>query len=185
MTLARHIPPLSKTRGLTALDLAVSLAIIAVLVAAAVPAIRQIGMHQRMKAAIGQFHSDLNLARSQSINQAFHAVMCPRDATGACADTGTWQHGWLVFFDGNDDREWQQHETLLRDAPAVDGPRILSSGHRTRLRFFPNGTAPGSNATITFCDDRGNEAARQLTLSASGRTRLKSAGETDTRQCEA
>jgi type IV fimbrial biogenesis protein FimT len=179
-----HSPAGRGCRGLTAFDLVVSLAIIAILTSAAVPAMGHILMHQRMKAAVSQLQSDLALARSEAIDRASRIVTCPQAPTGACADTGTWQHGWLIFQDSNDDRAWQAGEPLLRRASAIDGMQIVSSAHRVRLRFFPNGTAPGSNATLSFCDARGPRATRQLTLSASGRIRLKSGTETDTSACE-
>lgn len=162
--------------GLTALELVVSLAIVAVLTAATVPALRQALAEHRLRAAVARLHSDLAFARSQAIHRSGEVVCCPGSG-GDCLDGAEWQHGWHVFQDMNGDRERQAEESLLRRTSSLDGVRILGSPHRNRLRFFPNGTAPGSNATLTFCDDRGAEAARQLSVSATGRIRDTPPGE--------
>lgn len=161
----RHPP------GFTALELVIALAIAAILLVAGVPALRQFTMQQRMRAAVSTLHSSLVLARAEAIVRTGRTVACPHSDGGPCSPVGEWHTGWQIFQDLNDDREWQSAEPLLRRVRALDGLRILSSRHRTRLRFFPNGSAPGSNATIVFCDGRGPGAAYQLTVSPSGRIR--------------
>lgn len=160
--------------GLTALDLVVTLAIISILIAAAVPALRQLFMQQRMKAAVAALHSGLVLARNSAIHRNGYIVLCPSNQEDSgCADDVEWQGGWIVFADLDGDRERSgEQEPLLRRGDAFPQMSILSSAYRTRLRFYPNGSAPGSNARLTFCDARGPETARQLVLSASGRVRI-------------
>lgn len=174
----RRDPP-----GFTALELVITLTITAILLVAGVPALRQFTMQQRMRAAVSTLHSSLVLARSEAIVRAGRTVTCPHRAGGPCSEDGEWHTGWRVFQDVNDDREWQATEPVLRQVQGLDGLRILSSRHRTRLRFFPNGTAPGSNATVVFCDDRGPGAARQLTVSPSGRIRRAQATAAAAAQC--
>jgi type IV fimbrial biogenesis protein FimT len=171
--------------GLTALDLVITLAIIALLLATAVPALKDYSMNQRMKSALARFHASLTMARSEAINLGGRVVVCPAAGNTACRDNGEWNLGWMVFLDRNDDRELQADEPLLVSEPGAEGLGISGSRHRTRLRFFANGTAPGSNAGITFCDARGAAEARQITLSASGRIRVKTAEESDVAACEA
>jgi len=178
-----HVQPLSLHSGFTALDVVVTLAIAALLLLSGVPALRQHTMQQHMKSAISSLHSDLVLARSEAIGRAARIVVCPLSDGGPCAASGEWQQGWRIFHDVNDDRQWQASEPLLRQAQGVEGLLILSSDYRTRLRFFPNGTAPGSNATITFCDGRGPGAAQQITVSASGRIRRKPDAGTVPQEC--
>ena len=171
--------------GITALDLLITLAVIAVAMAIAVPALRDYSANYRLKAALGRFHASLAIARAEAIGRSTRIVICPADADGGCAATGAWQRGWKTFVDTDDDREHGTDEILLRSEPDTPQVRILTSVHRTRLRFFANGSAPGSNATITFCDARGARSARQVTLSPSGRIHVRTPEETDHRVCEA
>ena len=185
MSEPRPASTLRKASGLTALDLVITLAIIALLLTTAAPALKDYALNQRMQSALARFHASLAMARSEAINRGGRVVVCPSAEIAACAESGDWQHGWMVFLDRNDDREYQPGEPLLTSEPGVGDLAIRGSRHRTRLRFFANGSAPGSNASITFCDARGAVAARQLTLSASGRIRLKTPKESDGAACEA
>ncbi len=152
------------------MDLLVSLAIVALLIAAGVPALRHYVAEQRMKAAVTRFHTDLALARNEAVQRAARVVVCPASADDCITDP-LWHLGWKSFEDRNDDRDWQDGEPVFRTGAPAPHLDITGSTHRTRLRFFPNGTAPGSNATITLCDGRGAARARQVRLSASGRIR--------------
>jgi type IV fimbrial biogenesis protein FimT len=169
--------------GITALDLLVTLAVVVLLVAAGTPSLRHYLSEQRMKAAVNLLYSDLVLARNEAISRNARIVVCPAGEEGSCSGSPRWHEGWLVFLDANDDRDWQTDETSLRRAARVRQLRINGSAYRTRLRFFPNGTAPGSNATLTFCDQRGARSARQIALSASGRIRQVAPGQADVTAC--
>jgi type IV fimbrial biogenesis protein FimT len=173
------------SHGLTALDLVITLAIIALGMATALPALKEFSLNQRMKSSLATVHAGLALARNEAINHSGRVVMCPAINGDECGDVGEWHEGWIIFLDRNDDREHQPDEALLGTGMKIDHHRILSSKHRTRLRFYANGTAPGSNANLTFCDARGAEAARQVSLSASGRIRVRPHDETNGAACEA
>jgi type IV fimbrial biogenesis protein FimT len=175
----------TRSSGLTALDLLIALSLLAIVLTMAMPAFRELALNQRMKAAIAAMHSSLAFARSAAIEHNAHIVVCPVSTPTRCADQAEWRRGWLVFQDLNDDRELQTQEPLLRRGNPAAQLRILGSASRTRLRFFSNGSAPGSNASLTFCDARGSGSARQITLSASGRIRTRSTQESDGTACEA
>ena len=157
--------------GLTALELLIALTIITVLVSAGVPAFRAFGLNQRMNAAVTALQSDLQYARSESIHGSTHTVVCPGKAQSGCLVEQDWDRGWIVFSDPNADRTRQPEETLLRVGGALHQVAISSSQSRRRLHFFPNGTAPGSNTSILFCDARGMSHARQIRISNTGRIR--------------
>lgn len=180
-------PTSRSSRGLTAVEVVIALTIVALALALAAPTLKDYRTHQRMRSALALFVADLSAARSEAVQRGSRVVVCPVTEGMLCRDRATieWQDGWLVFEDANDDRERQASEPVLRATPALAGLRVLGSRHRSRLRFFPNGTAPGSNASVTFCDARGLTYARQVSLSASGRIRLKTAEESDGGACQA
>lgn len=162
-------------RGVTALELMIALAIIALLFAAGVPTARKLTRNTALDAAVGQLHSDLALARNQAILRGGATVVCPARQPAGC-DAGThWQAGWLLFQDFNGDRERQPAEPLLRHGQPAPGVRIQSSAGRTRLRFTPSGAAAGSNVRIAFCAGPEAVPARYLFVSNSGRIRTAEA----------
>ena len=77
--------------GFTALELLISMAIAAILLAAAVPAFKTYSWNLRLKTAIDTLETDLNLARSRAINMNATTVVCPieppaQDSDFECAD---------------------------------------------------------------------------------------------------
>lgn len=157
--------------GFTLLELLVTLVILVIGLSLAVPALQDYLLNMRQRAAVTALQSDLQFARGQAVHRNTHVVACPRATGSRCLDRPEWELGWLVFEDRNGDREHQPAEALLRDAGPVEHLDVRSAAARGRLRFLPSGAAPGSNATITFCDRRGATRARALVLSNTGRVR--------------
>jgi type IV fimbrial biogenesis protein FimT len=170
-------------RGFTALELMVTMAIVAILLTAGVPAFKNYGWNLRMRAAMDGLQTDLNLARSRAISHHIQTVICPATSSSGCSGFSDWQDGWIVFTDLNGDKNKQDGEPLLKSADAVEFLEINSSRSRNYLRFYPNGTAPGSNITILFCDQRGAEKAGTITVSNSGRIRMDTNGAEPTENC--
>lgn len=168
----------SLVRGITALELMVTMAVIAILLATAVPAFRAYTWNHRMRTAMDVLQTDLNLARGHAISHNAETIVCPAIDSAACSGTPDWQNGWIIFTDLNGDRQKQPGEPLHKRANKVEFLSISSSRFRSYLRFYPNGTAPGSNITILFCDRRGAEHAGKILVSNTGRIRTESnAGE--------
>jgi len=166
----------SRCAGVTALDLLITLTIVTLLLSAGVPAFRSYGQNQRLTAAVSSLQSDLQFARGEAIRLATHTLACPGSPLEGCLTARDWNRGWIVFADLNGDREWQAGESLLKSGAPLAQLAVTSPASRSRLRFFPNGTAPGSNTSITFCDARGTAYARQIRVSNSGRIRRVEAG---------
>jgi len=162
--------------GITVLELMVTMAIVAILLATGVPTFKNYGWNLRMKTAMDALQTDLNLARSRAISHNIQTVICPASNNSDCSGQSTWQDGWIVFTDLNGDRQKQDGEPLLKFAGATEFLEISSSRSRSYLRFYPNGTAPGSNISILFCDRRGAEYAGLIAVSNTGRIRTETKG---------
>ena len=170
-------------QGFTALELIVTMAIITILLTMGVPAFENYGWNLRMKTAMDQLQTDLNLARGQAISQNSQTVICPANDDNDCSGQSEWQRGWIVFTDLNGDRHRQDSEPLHKHAGAMEMLSISSSRSRSFLRFYPNGSAPGSNISILFCDKRGAAQAGTITVSNSGRIRMQTNGSEPSENC--
>jgi len=170
-------------QGFTALELIVTMSIIAILLATGVPAIKNYSWNLRMKTAMDLLQTDLNLARGFAVSHNIQTIICPATDSNDCSGQSTWQDGWMVFTDLNADRHKQAGEPLLKQAAAVAMMNISSSGSRSNLRFYPSGSAPGSNTTILFCDKRGAAYAGTITISNSGRIRIQTNGREPSENC--
>jgi len=175
-----------KTRNssaFTLLELMITISIVAILATLGVPAFVEFTQKQAISAAINSLHSDLLLARSRAIYEDVPVVACPGNAQSGCTDSAEWSRGWIVFADFNADRTLQDDETLVRRAMPVEHMAINSSTGRTSFRFYPNGSTPGSNGSISFCGPGGPKLARKLVISNLGRIRRDVAPGLDSSNC--
>lgn len=157
--------------GFTLLELVITLVVFTILLLIAVPSFESWQARQTMNSAIHALKQDLLAARSHAIALGADMVACPGDPVGGCVDDSEWADGWLVFQDINGDRAFSGGEPLVRNTQGFDRIRVFTSSGRKTLRFYPNGTAPGSNGSIWFCGARGPEHAERLVLSNVGRLR--------------
>lgn len=172
-----------KDTGVTAFELLVAMTIVAILLSTGVPAVKNYTWNLRLRTAMDSLQTDLNLARAHAISHNTAMVICPAETADNCSDMTRWQDGWIVFTDLNGDHRRQDSEALVKHAGEVDFVDINSSRSRTYLRFYPNGSAPGSNVSIVFCDQRGARYAGKILLSNSGRIRSETGGIKATANC--
>lgn len=167
------------SRGFTLVEVLVVVAIAAVLQAIAVPAMANLIASNRQTTAINTLFSSLLLARSEAIKRNQRAVVCKSAAGDACAATGDWGQGWVVFHDANNNAQLDASEqVLLRQEPMPDSVRLTGNQPVARyVSYTPTGTTEYVSGafqagTLTACSpSEGPVAARQIVISSSGRPR--------------
>jgi len=169
--------------GFTLLEMLLVVTIAAILLILGVPAFQDFGSRQRMSASVHMLHSHLALARDRAIRFNVHVIACPGNLDDGCKSGSDWSDGWMVFSDLSGDGQYQPLETVHRIEDGLEQMVIHSSSGRPKLHFYPNGSAPGSNGSITFCDRRGPAHARKLVVSNTGRIRRDEAPGMDDRHC--
>jgi len=176
--------PIGRTSAaFTVLEMLTTLGVLAILLVIGVPTLTEYGLRQRMNASINALHTDLTLARSEAIQLNTQVVACPGNRATGCLDSNDWSQGWIIFSDLNGDKQLQALENIHRAEPALEQLLVLSTPGRRLIRFYPNGSAPGSNGSISFCDRRGPENARRLVISTVGRIRREEAPALDPEDC--
>jgi len=170
-------------RGFTVLELMVTLSIAGILLAAGIPSFQAFSRQQQMKAAVATLQNDLMMARSEAVHLGIRVVACPGTPEDGCSGSAVWNPGWIVFADANADRQRQQTEPVIRHGMEIENMRILGSAGRADIRFFTDGSAPGSNGSITFCGPGGPAQARKLIISNLGRIRRETVPDLDLAKC--
>lgn len=165
--------------GVTLIELLVLLAIVAVLQTLAAPAISGMSDSLRLTAGINSFLSSIHLARSEAIKRNARVVLC-KSATGdACASTGGWEQGWIVFHDADNNATLNAGEIILWREQALLHPIRLAGNSQVAsyVSYTPTGTTSLTSGafqagTLTLCRQSASPAqARTIVISNSGRPR--------------
>lgn len=91
----KRIP--SRTKGVTLIELMVTLAIMAILAAIALPAFRDSIRRNEVTAASNALLADLSYARSEAANRGLQVSVCPSVDGVTCGGTTTYDTGWIVY----------------------------------------------------------------------------------------
>lgn len=124
----KHRKRLGNPQGVTALEILIVLAAIAIVVMVSIPTSTIFLEKYRVEATYGDLLSGLELAVSEAQVRSSTVRMCPSSNGHTCRSDGNWNHGWLVFSDGNDNGTVQDIE-LIRTFGAPDRHiRIVAKG---------------------------------------------------------
>ena len=165
-------PTPRRVHGFTLIELMLSLAVFAILAAAAVPALGSLIESTESRTARSALITALNTARIFAASKTATVVACPSADREYCGHTTEWQRGWIVFMDADGDGLRDAAEDLIEVTQAQpDGVAITSTAGRTRVIYRPDGSSAGSNVTFTICDRRGPAHATGLVINNAGRVR--------------
>lgn len=93
---ARH-GAMKHCRGLTVIELMVTLIIVAIVVSIAVPNFRDFIQDTRATTESNKIVGALNLARSEAIKRGTPVSVCPSSDQASCSGDTDWGKGWIVF----------------------------------------------------------------------------------------
>ena len=166
------------TPGFTLIELIVTLALAAGLVAIGLPVYADwIADYQVLNHA-EKLAGTMNIARSEALKRSRPVDLCKSADLRDCASTGGWEEGYIVLVDGDRDGAVDTGERALRvEGPAAAG--ITMRGNRpvadyvsyTSLgtaRLLRGGLQMG---TITVC--KSGRRAVDVVLAHSGRARIQ------------
>ena len=156
--------------GISLIEQIMVLAIMAVLVSVATPSLHRLLANNQVRTAQMDFIGALQHAREAAITSGQPIVFCPTHDAKRCSDETRWDHGWLLAHDRNHDNQ-PDREPLYTAAGYSGKLRVYSSAGRRTVRFHPDGSAPGSNLTLLFCEFGQVEHVLIVVVSNSGRVR--------------
>lgn len=156
----------SRQNGFTLLELLVTVAIASILMAIAVPGFTAFIRSNRAEVQSSSLINAINYARSEAVKRGTTVRITPLVA-------GSWEDGWRVWSDENNDASFAGADIELQIYPAFTGEASLTSA-ATQLVFdrFGNsvGVSPGNS--VAFAYSVGTDycsLARQISVNHLGR----------------
>ncbi len=148
---------MKKYSGFTLIELMITVGIAGIVMAFAIPNMAEFVKNERLTSASNNLLADIMLARSKAVERNQPVIVCASTDLVTCG--GSFENGWIVTIDG----------AIIKKEQATTGD-ITFSGLAI-INFDSRGFRPSgaANATISICDDRSNNYAKTISLSATGR----------------
>ena len=175
-------------RGFTLIELMVTISVLAILLAIAIPDLRAFLLSNRLSSDVNGFIGLVNYARSEAIVRNQEVVVCPKNNTSnACSNSQFWgQLEIQVFVDVDGSGTFNAGDILLKTIPATDPIglqrtiiRATSTGNINRISFVSSGyTQAGYRFDIKAVGDATFEdrCGRSLCVSTPGRVHVHALG---------
>ncbi len=157
------------------MELLKTVGIIGIVLSFGVPSMTPLVQGNRSVTYANDFISTMHLARAEALNNVLQVTVCKSRDQASCDDTASWQDGWIVFIDNDEDEVRNlggTPEILIRAHQALEGSFTLqSAAFANWIAFRPNGLAIGSagNAgTFSLCNEAGARYGRDVSISRTG-----------------
>ena len=171
-----------QSRGMTLLELLVSIAVMGIIAAIAIPSFNSLIKNSKISACLTNLTADLYLARSAAIRYNSHVIICPRNNNNNdCSESPHWEKGWIIFIDNNKDGKCNfslgrcaDKGQIIKTGEGIKSSDLKMRGYKHRnyrIRYDPMGFSYTYNGKVIACDDRGKDYARGIVISNSGRIR--------------
>ena len=140
----------TKATGFTLLELLMTIAIAAIVMALAMPSYRYVTNSNRIAGEINGLLGDLQFARAEAIKEGRTVTACVSQTGLSCSGATSWENGWIVFSDPANVGVVDPNELpVLRQQSAFSGKDTFDASNAVSVITFnregyavgiPNGT---------------------------------------------
>lgn len=161
---------LHKDQGFTFIELLITLTLLAIVLAIAIPTFTATADSLRQRTQVNQLLADLNFARSRAITTRRPVSICAGES--GCDGLKKWSGQVLIFddFDGNgalDEGDVTLRTTRIAASHAWNWRNFRKQRHMT---YKPDGTTHSLNGSFVLCQH--DAALRKIVINITGRSRL-------------
>jgi type IV fimbrial biogenesis protein FimT len=146
-------------KGFTLIEVIVTIAIVSILAAIAVPSYRYVINSSRVSSDMNSLLGSLQYARAEALKRGLAVVVCAsgtstsKDGSGnpnpTCGTVSTWQVGWFGFVDTNANGSFDTGEEVIAvQGPLASANTFVASNDTRSLRFNREGFVTGLTAPV-------------------------------------
>lgn len=154
MTRIRNITSRLRQAGLTMIELLITLAVLAILLAIAIPSFEALIASTRVTNATNELLSALAQTRSEAIRRGQRVSMCMSANNTQCSNAGTWSQGWIIFRDAARTGVVATPQDILH-VGSTSANNILIQGAAALPRYI-SFSADGQSRTLAGVIQTGN-----------------------------
>jgi type IV fimbrial biogenesis protein FimT len=181
MRIASNAAPSERySSGFTMVELVVVMSIVAILLVIGVPSFKYMTIANRISSEANGLIGDMQFARAEGIKEGHQVVVCATTDGLTCNNTNTWQGGWVVCSDANNDGTCDAGDPVFRVQKAFTSTdTFIASGNTSAVLFNREGFAIGLPGIVTIKLHNATNIAsytRCLAISAVGTLQVQIAG---------
>ncbi|MDQ7050585.1 MAG: GspH/FimT family protein [Enterobacterales bacterium] len=163
---------LIKKDAFTLIELLISLSIIIILAAIAIPSFDRLVERKSIQAHVENVVKTLSAARLTAVSLNQKVTLCPTDSNNNCSKN--WSQGFIAFVDHNGDRQLNDKDEVLINHQFSDRKLTLkwrAFGYKRSLQWLETGITNHQNGTFEFCYGKDPTNGRGIFITKAGRVR--------------
>ena len=159
-------------------ELLITMAILGILGTIAVPGMLNVVQTNQRVSATNDMGQAMRMARSEAIARNQRVIVCASRDGNNCGSAADWSFGWIGFNDADGDgAPGGADESILLHSTGGSKITIRPRTFGNTFTYRPNGrvmaeSVDENTGEFIFCDDRGPQEARVLSVGTSGRPQL-------------
>lgn len=171
---------MKKNSGFTLLELLITLTLIGIVTAFAIPSMTEFSKNDRLTTNINSMIGHLAYARSEAVKLSQQVSMCVSNNTDTANPSctgGNWEDGWVVYIDADASGTFSAGEQVIKAHGLLEGNNTLAPvGVGNQITYDNRGFLAGNTGSLQLCDERSGPHGKTIRITTTGRVRL----ETDT-----
>jgi type IV fimbrial biogenesis protein FimT len=157
--------------GMTLIELMVTLTVLGILAAAAIPNFKSFLHNTRLSSEATKLYMDMETARSEAARRNTTVTICPMPSGNACSND--WSKPRVMFVDADNDGTRGASEELIRNSDALSPTVTVTTANLSAtpnaVRIRPVGVSSTPTASWKFCERDSTLPGQTVSMSGSGR----------------
>ena len=157
-------------RGFTLIELLTTTMVASIVLSLGLPSFSAVINRTILQKEISLIQQTIAIARSGAVDHAKSTVICPLNSTGQCTDK--WENEITVFLDADGNGEPDNQSNIIHILARIS-PKVTRRQYNRKqaIVFRHDGSAFGSNGTISVCISDSRVLSDAIILSGTGRLR--------------